>query len=93
MIGVELLMGLVAGTAAGAAFFATLWYTTRALPTARHPALLAMGSLIGRMALMIGVFLLIARQGRWEPLAAAMLGFVVVRLFAVRQVRGPKGAS
>ncbi|MFW5817105.1 MAG: ATP synthase subunit I [Planctomycetota bacterium] len=93
MVGLQLLIGLVAGAAGGAAFFATLWYTTRALPTAEHPALLAMGSLVGRMAMMVGVFLLIARHGRWEPLAAALLGFVLVRVLAVRHVRGATGAS
>jgi F1F0 ATPase subunit 2 len=93
MFSLQLLMSLIAGAAAGVVFFTTLWYTTRALPRSNHPALLAMGSLVARMTVAGGVFLLIARSGHWEPIAAAMIGFVAVRVFAVHRVRHPSEAN
>lgn len=82
-----LTFSFLAGAGAGAAFLAGLWWTTRQMPTARRPALLAMASLLLRMAMLLSVFWLIARTGRWEAMLAALAGFVLVRTLAVSRVR------
>ena len=80
-----LLLSFAAGTAAGTAFFSALRWTTRQLPRARRPVLLVVTSLIVRMAVVIGVFLLLSRFGRWEPLVAGLGGFLLIRVLAVRR--------
>jgi len=83
----QLVIGFAAGAAAGAAFFAALWWTARRLPSARKPGLLALGSFVARLTVVLGVFYLLSRYGRWEPMVAALAGFVAARLVAVRRVR------
>jgi F1F0 ATPase subunit 2 len=54
---------------------------------------LLMLSSIGRTVLAVGGFYLIM-DGSWERLAAAMLGFLIVRAFLVENLgRVPKGAT
>ncbi|MFW6154500.1 MAG: ATP synthase subunit I [Planctomycetota bacterium] len=83
-----LAMGFLAGAAAGAVFLAGLWWTTRRLPGTGRPAGLFVASYVVRMAVLLGVFYLLARPGRWELLAAGLVGFTVVRIAAVRRVKG-----
>lgn len=83
-----LLVSFAAGTAAGTAFFSALRWTTRQLPRARHPALLVVTSLIVRMAVVIGIFLLLSRFGRWEPLVVGLGGFLLIRVLAVHRAQG-----
>ena len=79
--------GFVAGAAAGAAFLAGLWWTTRRLPGATNVAGLFLASFVVRMAFVLSIFWLLARTGRWEPMAAGAAGFTLVRVLAVRRVR------
>lgn len=88
-----LLLSFALGSAVAAGFFATLWLTARRLPAAHRPALLMFGGLAARMALAIGAFGAIASFGRWEPLIAALGGFVAVRVLAVRLARPTAGAE
>jgi F1F0 ATPase subunit 2 len=77
---------LLGGVTLGLAYFAGLWATVRRLPAARRPALLALGSFAARLALAAAGFALLlggdARRG-----VATLLGFVAVRLVAVRRTR------
>ena len=68
-----------AGLALGAFYFTALWRTVRQLPKAHSPARLMLGSFIIRMAVVMAGFYLIMGAGHWERLAAAMLGFIIVR--------------
>ncbi len=60
--------GLVAGLAAGAVFYGGLWLAVTALPRARHPVALVLGSFVLRGALVLGVLWWLAAL---SPLALA----------------------
>jgi F1F0 ATPase subunit 2 len=81
------LLSALAGAGAGVVFFAGLWLTVRRLPSARRPGLLAAASAVGRIALAVGVLLLIARTGSWIRVAACLGGFVAVRWALVSRVK------
>ena len=76
---VVLAVAFTAGMVLGAFYFMALWRTVRQLPSAKTPARLLFGSLILRMAVVLAGFYLIMGAGHWERLAAAMLGFIIVR--------------
>jgi F1F0 ATPase subunit 2 len=72
------LLPLMAGIGLGLFFFGGLWLTTRQVLKMRHPAWLILLSFLGRTALTLAGFYLLA-QGRWERLLAAIVGFFVAR--------------
>lgn len=82
-----LVIGLVAGLAAGAVFFGGLWWTTRRLPECKRPGLMMLASLVVRMSMVVGVFYLLSLYGRWEPMAAGLVGLITGRLAMVRHVK------
>lgn len=88
------LLALVAGAALGALFFGGLWWTVRRMATSPQPALWMLGSLLLRMGAVLAGFVAVA-GGHWERLLMCLLGFVGVRLVAVRRVRRtpPQGAG
>lgn len=88
-----LVAALLGGALLGAFYLWALWVTTRRMTTARRPALLLVASLLGRMAVLLGGFWLIA-DGRWERLLAALAGFVVARVLTLRRLHrhAPAGA-
>lgn len=74
-----------AGILLGAAFFGGLWLTVRRLPDSPAPALLALGSLLLRMTVLLaGLFLLM--QGSWERLLAALAGILAARFILTRWI-------
>ena len=76
---------LLAGVALGVFFYGALWFTVKALPGARHPVLLALGSFWARIVTVLaGVFLMM--NGRWEYAAVCMAGFMMGRLAVARIV-------
>lgn len=77
---------LAAGAALGAAFFAGLWWTVRRGLVSERPALWFMGSMLVRTALVLAGFYLVA-DGRWQRLAACLLGFALARGAVVRRLR------
>jgi F1F0 ATPase subunit 2 len=83
---------LLAGVALGAAFFVALWWTTRRAVRSRHAALLMIASFAVRMGAVIVAFALLAQLG-WQPVAAAMLGFIAARVAAVSIARRPGHAA
>lgn len=83
-LGPWLAVGVAAGLALGAFFFGGLLWTVRRLPGARAPGLLIGGSLLVRMAPVIGGFLLLARVGSAPAAGAGLLGFLVARLAVSR---------
>jgi F1F0 ATPase subunit 2 len=76
---VVLAVAFTAGMVLGAFYFTALWQTVRRLSSAKSPARLLLGSIILRMAVVMAGFYLIMGAGHWERLAAAMLGFIIVR--------------
>ncbi len=72
------LLLVVAGFALGVLFYGGLWATVRALPTARHPLLLALGSFWGRTGLVVAGFVLLA-AGRWQNAIACLAGVLLAR--------------
>ena len=87
----NLIAAFAAGMALGAFYFATLWRTVRKLPAAHSSARLMLGSFILRMAVVMAGFYLIINGGHWERLAAAMLGFVILRKILTYRL-GPQNA-
>lgn len=68
-----------AGLALGAFYFITLWHTVQRLPAAHGPARLMLVSFVLRMTVVLAGFYLIMGGEHWERLAAAMLGFIIIR--------------
>ena len=77
-------VGLVVGAVLGLGFFGALLLTVRAVPGARHPGLLALASLLGRLALVAGGLLLLV-PGGLPALAAALVGMLAVRTALIRR--------
>ncbi len=86
----SILLAFMAGVLLGVLFFAGLWLTVRAIPAARHPVLLALGSFWTRTVVTLGGFLLVARSS-WQNALACLAGFLMGRLmvssFAYRRHR------
>jgi F1F0 ATPase subunit 2 len=74
-----LIAAFIAGLALGAFYFITLWQTVQRLPSAKSPARLMLTSFVLRMAVIMAGFYLVMGEGHWERLAAAMLGFIIIR--------------
>jgi len=86
-----LVAAFTAGTVLGAFYFTTLWHTVRQLPTAKSPARLMIVSFIIRMSVVLVGFYLMMGEGHWERLAAAMLGFIIIRKILTYRL-GPQNA-
>ena len=87
MLSIEKIIILVSafgvGLALGTFYFAALWRTVQRLPDARHPLRLMIGSFVFRLAvILIGFNLVMA--GHWERMAAALAGFILIRLVLTR---------
>ncbi len=74
-----LLAAFTTGLALGAFYFTALWHTVRKLSSAKKPSRLLIVSLGLRMTVVMAVFFLIMGSGHWERLAAAMVGFIIIR--------------
>lgn len=85
-----LMASFAAGLVLGGFYFIALWQTVRRLPATVSPARLMLGSLVLRMALLSTGFYFVM-GGHWERLAAAMLGFIVIRKILTYRL-GPQKA-
>lgn len=85
------LLGLMGGAAVGALYFGGLWLTLRRIISTQHPLVLAAVSFIVRAAAALAIFYLIMKSG-WQPLVAAMVGFLIVRM-AVTRLLGPETST
>lgn len=74
-----LIVAFAAGLFLGAFYFIALWHTVQRMTTAHSPARLMLISFVLRMVVVVAGFYLVMGAGRWERLAAAMLGFIVMR--------------
>ena len=73
-----LILMFMAGLALGAFYFITLWQTVRCLPEIHNRASLLMVSFILRLGVVLAALYLLM-DGHWERIAAAMIGFVLMR--------------
>jgi F1F0 ATPase subunit 2 len=79
-----LVPSLICGLALGAFYFGGLWLTVQRLPESRQPALLALGSLAGRLGVtLLGVYLVTG--GQWARIGVCLLGFFVMRAILVQR--------
>ena len=79
-----LVPSLLGGLVLGAFYFGGLWLTVRRLPESHQPALLALGSLAGRLGVtLLGVYLLTG--GQWTRIGVCLLGFFVMRTLLVQR--------
>ncbi|MEE9912726.1 MAG: ATP synthase subunit I [Deltaproteobacteria bacterium] len=84
-----LMAAFAAGLALGAFYFMALWQTVKRLSSTTSPARLMLGSLALRMAVLtIGFYFVMG--GHWERMAAAMLGFVVMRKILTYRLGPPR---
>jgi F1F0 ATPase subunit 2 len=74
----SLILALLAGLCLGALYFWGLWFTVRRLSETVKPFRLMFVSYILRIGLILTGFYLVM-GGRWERLAAAMVGFLIIR--------------
>ncbi len=76
-------IALLVGLVLGAIFYGGLWWTVRKLNTTKSPALLSVGSLLVRMAiLLLGIYAIGA--GHWERMVVALVGVVLARFIVFR---------
>jgi F1F0 ATPase subunit 2 len=73
---------LIAGLVIGALYFGGLWLTVQRLADAPQPAFLALGSLAGRLALML-LGLYFFAGGQWARIGVYLLGFFIMRTVLV----------
>ena len=81
----ELLFSLFIGIALGGVYFAGLWETVRKLPDAEKPVRRMALSFALRTALALTGFYLVM-QGDWQRLAAALVGFLLMREILLRRL-------
>ncbi|MFW5743366.1 MAG: ATP synthase subunit I [Spirochaetota bacterium] len=89
-----LLLGVIAGLAAGALYFGGLYTTTRRFATSRRPGLLMALSFVGRTLAIAAAAVLVATTLGASPLLAFAVGLTLVRVGLVAWARcGPDGTD
>jgi F1F0 ATPase subunit 2 len=86
---VDITFALLGGILLGFFYFGGLWLTVRSLPTTRQPALLTMGSFLGRMLITVAGFYFLM-GGRVENLLACLVGYILARQILFKVVRNGK---
>lgn len=79
-------LATLAGIGLGLIFFGGLWWTVRKGMASRQPALWFMGSLLLRMAVLVGGFVLVS-GGDWRRLLLCLLGLAIGRVVVTRLTR------
>jgi len=87
------LLTAAAGLALGVFYFGGLWLTLQRLVASSQPALLTLGSYLGRLAVCFLGFFLIARVGGWQGVLVCLLTFILVRIAMVRRWGKPEPAD
>jgi F1F0 ATPase subunit 2 len=86
-----LALALVAGGVLGVFYFGTLWLVVRRLDRLARPAVWFGVTGILRLAVVLALFALLVGT-RWERPAAALVGFVAVRVVLTRWLGRPIAA-
>ena len=86
----SLFLGALAGGGLGAVYLGLLWVAVRSLPQDRGGVLVFVGLGLARVALLLGALAAAATLGlRIEGIAAAVVGFLAVRLAATHWLGDP----
>lgn len=80
---ITLVLCFAAGAALGLLYFSALWKTVRKLSSSERPLRLLLVSFFARAALLAGG-LYFVMNGRWERMAAAVAGIIVMRIILTR---------
>ena len=81
----EMFFSFFIGILLGGVHFAGLWETVRKLPDVEKPVRRVALSFALRMALVLSGFYFVM-QGDWQRLAAAMIGFLLMREMLLRRL-------
>lgn len=82
----SLLFALLTGGLFGVFFFAGLWWTVRKMESSKQVALLFLGSMLLRTAVVIIGFYFILSDN-WQHLLVGLLGFIIARIIITRLTR------
>ena len=85
-----ILASLALGAALGLGFYIGLRATVNGIGRARRPVARILTSLVVRFAIVLLVFLMLARYAGWPELVAAALGFMAVRPLVLLGAGGRK---
>jgi F1F0 ATPase subunit 2 len=88
----SLVLALFAGLVLGAMFFGGLWWTVRRIAEPSASAFGFLGSLLLRMAVVLGGVYWVG-DGDWRRLCACLVGFLAARILASRLVRAQLAAA
>lgn len=86
------ILAFFAGSILGFFFFGGLWWTVQKGTTTKYPALLFLGSILVRTAVVLAGFFWIAGD-HFGRLLACLLGFIVTRFLMLRYLRPPVEAD
>lgn len=92
MVVVQIILPAVAGLALGIIYFGGLWLTLQRLSSSSQPAFLVLGSYIGRLALCLAGFVLIARVAELQGILICAACFIGARMILVRRWGKPEPA-
>ena len=70
----------------GLFYFGSLWLTVKQLPTTRWPIGLTLGSLFGRMAIVLLGFYFVM-DGRWQRAIIGLLGLLLARIILSHRLK------
>jgi F1F0 ATPase subunit 2 len=82
-----IILSVLAGLGLGLVHFGLLWITVLRVPVTGRPGLLMSASYVVRLAIVVGVMYLIAREGNWVRVLAALAGFLAGRYLLVRRLK------
>lgn len=84
---------ILAGALLGVFFFGGLWWTVQKGLVAKTPALWFLVSYLLRMGVVLSGFVWLAREGGWQHVSMALLGFIIARLLLTRFMPSAKEAG
>lgn len=83
-------MPVFTGLALGVIYFGGLWLTLRRLSASSQPAFLVLGSYLGRLALCLAGFVLIANAAGLQGILICTAAFIAARMIMVRRWGKPE---
>lgn len=85
---IALALGLIFGAILGFLYFYGLWLTLRHLPASRQPALLSLGSFLGRSTVCIlGFCLILIYGGGLFALISSIVGFIIAKIILIHSMK------
>ena len=86
----NIILPVFSGLALGILYFGGLWLTLRRLAISNQPAFLVLSSYVGRLALCLAGFILIARTAGLRGILICMASFIIARMILVRRWGRPE---